>query len=349
MSALAFFVIYLIASSGSSSCLASSDDYAAEVVIPSYESIRIASLQKSSGDTYIFSSQYSPSLITLVRETDIPPGLSVRLQVPTKIESVEQPHIRLVSNSPKNMRDKFSLLFLGWRIECETTQCIFNKNLASIKATRKISGSEVTIEITKPLEPCSSKCYGICLEVHTKQYCIDNALKQDIDSILRYANISDNLAYLLGNYQIIGSGSIVLLDIVPTETTSIDWREAMRQELVFLKNQGIVNVENEDIEEISQLSKGGQAGQNYRIVYNSKNSTWAYYDNLPDAILISDRDCRAYLSPEEPLVLKPKQGIALFYVIPMLITLASLTALTILIVIARFINKPLRKKRSRNI
>jgi hypothetical protein len=112
----------------------------------------------------------------------------------------------------------------------------------------------------------------------------------------------------------------------------------MRQELVALVSKNAVSLSNSDIEQISQLAARGQAGQNYRIVYDSESDSWQYYDLLDNAILTDKRDCQAYKIPSDDVRASP-ESTRIFYLVPLIITLAGVFLLGLLAVIAHIINR----------
>ena len=201
---------------------------------------------------------------------------------------------------------------------------------------------EVTFEINQALSSCDSSCSGVCISTSKDSRCVSRPLKQDIDSILRYTNVSLNFEEVLANYRIVGSEDIVLNDIRPVKNIAVEWSEAMRQELVSLSQKRIITLSRSDIESISSLAKRGQSGFNYRIVQDDKKQ-WVYYDELPDARLTSERDCRAYLLSNDSL-----QNVALqpFYLIPIIITLGSIIALIALIIIANLLTSGGRRRQN---
>lgn len=342
MSFISFMLFYLVASSSAQSCLTSSEDYAAEVVVPSYSLPDILVMAQKEGANYIMRSQYNSGLITLLSEINNPIGLSVRLQLPTEINEVRRPHIRFISSSaPGTIREPHERIFSGWKIQCNVDECLFEKDLVSVTAPRTGPASEIFVEINQELASCSSTCSGVCFKTNSDQKCIDSSIKRDLDILMRYINASSDITPLFNSYRIIGTEGIVVIDIVSSSSYAPDWKEAMRQELVFLKTNGVITLSREQIEDIVSLTRQGRAGQNYRIVLD-QNNTWRYANDIPQALLSEDRDCKSYALP----VLIPKNtDEGYFYLVPLFLLAAGILVFILLIIIARLMNSSHRRDR----
>ncbi len=328
--------IYLVAATDNS-CLTSSDEYAVEAVIPDIMSGPILDLEGQRAGSYIAESAYSKQLLVILQRTSFPTGLSVRLQIPTKEVVVTKPRIKLISSSASGtLKDNVGTIFNGWKIVCTLDTCTFEKDLITITSPKK-ANSGVTVEISSTLVPCSAACSGICIEGSIESKCVDARMRTDLDVILRYSNISVNFKELLESYRIVGSEDLSLTDIQPANSIVVDWEEAMRQQLDYLVSTRVLDMEHSDIEKIAALMKKGQAGQNYRVVYDEQSKEWTYYNNLPDAVLSTARDCNEYSLSRNQLINKVEDS-PNFYLIPMIIGTAGIVLLLILLVIGRLVN-----------
>ena len=320
------------------SCLTSSEEYASEVVIQNYNLENLRKIVQPTNNEYIYSAQYDPKIITIIEETGIPEGLSIRLQIPTEIKEIREPRIKLVSQSStgrirKDLLDNFA----GWDIFCSEDLCVLDRNDVVITIREVTGKQEVTVEIRDRLEECSDSCTGVCFSTTESSKCLDSKTRNDINILFRYANISNRFEDLLDSYKIVGSEEISITDIQPKINPYIDWQEAMRQELVFLTSRQVLNIKRDEIEKIAALSRNGQAGRNYRIVFDFEDSMWKYYDKIFEPLLTSKRDCKAYSSLETKKVLDQDNQKILFYTIPLLILAAGLIFILILIIIAKSI------------
>src|SRR3989344_1658220 len=330
----------------SQNCLTSSEDYSAEVVVPNYDLSSISSQLFKTENTYRYPSHYSSQNLIVVL-SEIEQGLSIKLQMPTKITEVEKPYIKILSSSVSKPRESLPLFFNGWKIECNEIQCVFEKNLITLVASKK-QQSDLTLEFNRALDLCSQSCSGACFAASKDKKCVDSKTLYEIESILRYANVANNFTTVLKNYRVVGSENIQLIEISPIKETLIDWEEAMRQELVWLESSKVISLNKQDIESISSKSSKGQSG-NYRIVYNPSENSWVYYADLPDSVLEDNKDCMGYpvLNPSD-LSTSPKQ---IFYLVPIVIAISSILVLILLILIARLItrNKPHKRVKTEKI
>lgn len=323
------------------SCVTSSEAYAVEVVVPDYNSRALVLLGSKSDSIYVTSSHYSQNLLSLVRENSEPRGLSIRLQRPTEAHEIERPHLKFVSSSSGSVRAGLPPTFNGWRIECAASNCVFDKDFVRIETDNIGGETDVSVEINQELADCSSRCTGQCISAAATNKCIDGVLKNDFDRILVFTNASSSLNSLLQSYRIVGSDKLVISDISPTFNAVVDWKEAMREELVFLSNQGIISLNREEIEQIAGLSEEGQAGKNYRIVFDNTRDEWKYSDDLPGAIFSSELDCRAYQLPSS----NSGNGEAnVFYLVPLFILIGGCAMLLVLILVAKLMSRGKKKK-----
>lgn len=338
-SLLVFIFLLLPFASAAESCLTSSEEYAVEVVVPNYDFSTAIRLTDRVEGNNVKPSEYSEnSLLTIIKETELPDGLSIRVQLPTEIKEVEQPYIKILSSSAQGqLPAQPAQTIASWSTSCGEQSCTFMKGDLSLTAARS-ADPEVTLEISRQLNTCSDSCSGFCFSATSSSRCMDMATESDINNLLRFTRLATNTRELFESYRVVGTENIVVLDVVPTKSTSVDWEEAMRQELVALASKGAISVSNSDIEQISQLAARGQAGQNYRVVYDADSDNWQYYDTTDDAILTDKRDCQAYKMPSEGVKTSP-ESTRIFYLVPLIITLSGILLLGLLAVVAHIINR----------
>ena len=345
---IVFILVFAASSALAQSCLTSSEDYAAEVVLTDYNLLNLRKITSESSGQFSKPAEYDPRLLALFEETSNPQGLSVKLQLPTKINEIKSPSTRILSTSSTGELKKLNIERFGaWQVSCTDEKCDFTQSNKKVSVNTAQQPQEVLVEINEELQTCTESCSGVCFSSAAGSRCIDSKTKNELDTLLKFFGISDEFEDLLASYRIPGSENIVILDIEPEIDPYINWQEAMRQELVVLTKNSVVNLQRDGIEAIASLSKRGQAGQNYRMVYDFRNSQWTYYDKTQGAILTSQRDCREYSSLEKiklnPQVESVQEDInSLFYIVPTAILVLGTLFLIILVAIARSIrNKEL--------
>ncbi len=343
-----FFATLFIFPVYAQTCLTSSEEYAVETVVPSYSLTNLKKISVLSSVGYITNSQYAQDLVTIAKETSIPEGLSIRLQIPTKLNEVKTPHVKIFSTIGEYSIEEINLNSLGgWQILCSENSCSFEKDKKIITINEAGEETEITLEINEKLQPCSETCSGVCITTPSEPLCIDSKTKSEVEVILRYFKMAVKFEDLLDFYKTSNSNEIIFTDIIPEKSPYINWQEAMRQELVFLNSKEVIKVSREDIESIVSLTRRGQAGQNHRIVYAQENQSWTYYNKLPNAMLTSQKDCTSY----EPIKkIQPFTANIIgvtknpFYLVPLILFLVGLLALGILVIIATIIRKRMNQE-----
>ncbi len=340
-----FFILFLAIPIASASCLTSSEQFASEVVIPNYNFAEVPFLGEKFGSSYILSSQYNSDLLVVLQETDFPKGISIKLQIPTEAKPTNIPTFKITSSSfTGSLKENLAPTYVGWQVLCSPTECVFEKGEIKMTA-QKIKEQELVIEISKQLSSCSAACSGICFSTDEDSKCIDSKIRSDLDIILKYSNLSKNTRELLDSYNA-STSKDAISEIIPAINLAIDWKEAMRQELVFLSEINIIEITRVDIEKISSLSKKGQSGQNNRIVFDPIFSFWRYYNEIENATLTTKQDCTIYKTLRESSEEK-NEPVNTIYLVPLIITMAALISFLILLIIAKIIisfNKEREKK-----
>lgn len=348
MSVAALVLFYLVASANTQTCLTSSEEFAAEVVVPEYNNQHAQVLGERLGNARRVDSQYNPEeLLTLLSESTVPSGLSIRLQRPTQVREREKPYLKFTSYSlPGVVRTNLEPLYYGWTIDCTKQECTFEKDLVRVTASADHPERGVTFEIEQNLPSCTDQCPGICVTFAAESRCFNARLKSDVDTLLRHVNLSTTFQEAFNSYRLGGVEGIALQDVVPLTAKTLDWHEAMREELVYLDTQGVIDVTRNDIESITTLAKEGQAGKNYRIVYDKTTKQWMYYEKTEGAVLSSERDCNAYNRAASSANSEQQVPFTPYYLIPLIVGVGGILILIVLIVVARLLRRVTRKHRT---
>ncbi len=325
-------------------CLTSSDEYAVEIVVPDYNLGEVAKLSQIVDRRYMSVSQYNPNLLVIAEESSSPQGLSVRLQLATEKHEIKRPYLKVFSAySLGTLKGNIPSPFLGWRISCFGETCNFKGNDVSISARQLKDSGELTFEITKELAECTDLCTGGCLLLLKKNVCIDRQTQNDIDRVLKHANITEGASSLFSSYRVGNSEGIVIIDLIPSYNFLIDWREAMREELVFLRARNVIKMSNEKLEQAVVLAVRGHAGDAYRIVQDSNTGSWTYANRVPDIVVSTDRECKSYSIRQEPSAGLGDAKISFFYLVPLILGAVAVFLFLVLIIVANY----LRRKRAR--
>jgi hypothetical protein len=344
-------LIFISSINLSFSCLTSSDDYAVEVLIPSFiADYNLANLKplnpEISNNAYFFNSQYS-GLLTIINQEDN--SLSIKLQIPTQKKERTVPYFKLISQlSTKTILNNITLN--NWVFECSSdySSCEFSQP-GLIISTQMLSADKYRIEIESQgidLESCNL-CQGLCV-YDSGAYCIPNSVIKLSTTLLENLNLIKNTEDLIVNKKL-EKGNYQILDIIPIKEMTVDWQQALSQELINLKQKNIINIKDNDIAEISQLAKQGQAGYNKKITFNKDkngNEKWLYYYDSEFPMLTKIKECREtpQLSITGAVVSSQGANLSLYYLIPILFTAFVILFFIASIIIARIIKKKHNKK-----
>jgi len=85
-----------------------------------------------------------------------------------------------------------------------------------------------------------------------------------------------------------------LAEAIDVSADEFDWQEAMRTELAWLRDKGVIaGLSDADIEEIAAACRRGSAGHNSRIVYEA--GRWLpYYETSQPQLLRSSAGCSGF-------------------------------------------------------
>jgi len=328
------------------------NNYAVEVVLnkpgTNYNLYNMGNLEDITikDNKYITSSEYNPNLASILfyehaLTSGKQEGLSVRLQLPTKIQETNLPYLKFISTIIKkeiNISDEF---YNNWEITCSTNEYLLKKQRTTISII-KISKDryEITIETYDNLAKTGVRCFS----KYKNTICITQELKRDIEDILTHIGLISSFNNLFLSYNIINIGNRIIKTLIPSTTLKPDWKEAMRQELVRLRKKGIIEIPDSDIEEIVSLTEQGKAGINSRIIYDENLKAYNYYYKTTLPILKQETDTKPFIFPINQEVDKSTDFISkLYYLIPIILAFILLIIFIILIIIARILAKAKKK------
>ena len=158
----------------------------------------------------------------ILKESKVPEGLSVRLQVPTYVEEIKEPRLKIISSSIDGVFSPISSShFRLWNVSCGDENCLFKRNDMSLQFRSFSDFQEVSIEFTKKLNSCTESCSGTCFFATTESKCVDDKTQRELETVLRLINISDSFESLLESYRISGSEEIIFQDIIPEMEKSL--------------------------------------------------------------------------------------------------------------------------------
>ena len=308
-----------------------------------------------SSNEYIFQSQYNKNLAVILSEnSDLCRRncVSVRLQIPAQTSQTKIPRFVLLSEvygKKINLTEDVAN-YKEWHITFFSDSVELRKNNVRILVNPKLinPNNEVIIEINEKLQNCEN-CDGRCVSSQYGKLCINKKLKEEIEDVLKFSGIINNFDNLFSNYKVVENSEITLTDLKPEiNPDSIDWEEALRQELVWLKNREIIDIGKEDIEKVVSLAGKGKAGHNSRIVYAENEDKWLYYYETKDAQLIQETNCEEFSPLQLPqnLPFFTNLSVSPYYLIPLMASVLLFLILFVLVLIARILNKKKSKKPS---
>jgi hypothetical protein len=349
------FIMAILSQVGVSAlCLQSTNNFASEVLLnkPGID-FKLDSLSNAKNviinqNRYVLQSEYNPNLaVILERDSN---SLSLRLQIPVKAVQTNLQHVKFSSRMLNGKLNVSNGAYNGWTITClegdPIQECEFVKGKTNILISLiSLENYEFTLESYEELGNCNA-CDGICILNVNK--CIDRTIKQDIDDLLKYSGFSSSVNELLTSYRVLGSGKVSINELTPEFNGQIDWQSAMKQELTRLRRENILLITNQEIDDISLLSKEGNAGQNNRIVYGEDkqgSEKWLYYYETKLPSLTNLESCEEFTTSLVPTgAITFSQGqISTLYLVPIVITFFFIVLLVILIITARFITVEKRK------
>ncbi len=343
------FCIFLIVLSlyVEAACLNSADDYAVEVLLNKpgidvdFDAFKDAENIFQIGDSYVIKSNYGGNygvIISKVSDGLCEECMSVRLQIPTESEEKNVNYLIIFLNSLSGEL-KNTGSYKDWITYCSSSQCVFQNENVEIVITKDSGKSNAVIEIVGNVFSCDACEAGTCLKGASGNFCVPETVENEIKDILEFSGLVNEDDKIFFSYQILSSGTRKVTNLVPSGIEA-NWKNALREELAFLKERGISGVSSLAISKISNLAKLGKAGHDSRIVYgeNLKGDNWMYYYETKSPTILNEENCNSFSASSIPSkrVEFSKFYFPIYYTIPLFVTSSILVILLLLIVIGRF-------------
>lgn len=344
MSFTALFLASLLITNIGNQCATPTDEFAVEVVVPNYDVNKLEDDANRYIQLFYAPTRENGELITLFEETNSPKGLSVRIQTPTQAVSTVDPGYSFISTTVGVAKKPLINYYLGWAVSCSDASCVFTKG--NLRLEGSLVTNEATFDIDQDLEPCSSLCDGRCFSTSQQSLCVNRSIEREVEPLLRLTNLSRTFDEFFDSARLLNSNGVTVLTIGPRVEVTQSWSMMMSTELTYWNEQGVLNLTEADIQAISGLARRGQAGSNYRIVYDSENKQWTYYNRLPDTTLTTIKECRVISLEESSSETTPQD---LFYLVPIILGITALLLFAILIVIARALSRHSKKESSKDL
>jgi hypothetical protein len=363
-------------------CISSLDDYAIEVLLNKEDISHNISLLKNAENVnyingeYLLQSASSPDMAVVIKEVSEPfckDCISLKIQIPVNRTTKEISYLEF-SSTIKNKNMNILQDISDWSYNCLGSSCSFYKNNTIISIDNSVKNiSIINVEIIEA--PIESYCGGKIIYSSSGAFCIPKQNIDNIESLLKRLKLINNLDEIFLNYKIESSGVKTFYDFSPKlsytffpflsnqnltknnkdNLDSIKWDIIMNDEIEWIRFNGILSLNINDMREISQLAKLGYSGVNKRIYYGTDSegkNRWMYYyeSNLPKITKI--KNCEDFLDgniPKDFMAVQQTDNtikINLYYLIPIVFSFVLIIILIVLIFISRKkISKQLEKER----
>jgi hypothetical protein len=357
------------------------DDYAVEVLL-NQEDIKIdTDLLKNSknvnifGDSFVIQSSSSENLaviLTNVSNTFCEECFLLRVQIPVKKELKEKSYINLSTTLiGKNINN--TLNTKDWDYYCSSNSCNFYNDGINIFLDNSAK-DVVKIQIEVISDISSDACDGKEIYSSNKYLCIKKEDKDNIEGLLKGLSIIGDFEELFPSYKLTNSGIKSVYEISPDlnenfyffmfnqglsignkeDIKSLKWDVIVNNEIEWLRFNNILSINNNDIKEISNISRLGYSGVNKRIYFSSNNFSeekWGYYYESSIPEMTSVKNCEDFDIISIPkdflkVVYPSTVKINLYYLVPIIFTFILLLVLFVLLTLSRKkINKELEKEK----
>jgi hypothetical protein len=277
------------------SCLNPTDSFAFEVLLNKPEISYDLSLISSSDNvnviknpiTIIYRSHYNKDVAVILRviDTEFVKGLSVRIQVPTKLLKISYPQTNVEVESSNMLRvNEDFLRSLNYKVEGLTKE----GKVKAILTKGNISIAVWSIKTDKEIYS------GIRITI--KNETLTQGLKDELKSIA--------LSFGIGEEEwknsVIKTIMVESADLQPLYSylKNFDFNNAIKVELEWLRdNKVIYGLSDSDIKQISKIAKAGLAGHNSRVVWEDG---WKPYHKTKNPTLIRAIDCGGFSADKLP-------------------------------------------------
>ncbi len=270
-----FFLIGL-----ASACFNPADSFAFEVLLNkpgiSYDLSKFERARNVIvNEEIIYRSHYSDKLAVIIREVNNPVrGLSVRIQIPT--ERVEVNFTEILLTIESNVTPKFE----------EASSLLSSLGYKVLKKSKEVE----LLEAEKDDGKIRISIFGgeksqLSVTIRGE---LNEKLKKELKSIAFAAGFGGEWENAR-----IERKEIFYEDLKPVESVdNFDFKEAVRVELEWLKENGIISgLSKKDIEEISKVAKAGLSGHNSRIVWEDG---WKPYYKTRNPVLLKGMSCESF-------------------------------------------------------
>ena len=272
-------ILILLTPGFAAACFNPTDSFATEVVLNnpnitySVEDLRKSDNITLSNGLTAYRSHYNSSVGVLVYEVkDLNlTGLSVKIQIPTKIVDMAIPiyEINLNKSIIIDSLNFAEAVNLGW-------------NHTSLEKSHELRKNNIGISVFQ-----SGALTNVLVRINDVTTFTEHMRVQISEVLWKIGFASSQSTALSGAEE----GSRVeqwtdlesAVDINPEE---FDFGEAMMTELYWLKENGVISITDSDIQEISQTSERGLAGHNSRIVYDE--GEWKPYFETDNPLLLRE-------------------------------------------------------------
>ena len=362
-------------------CITSLDDYAVEVLLNKKDIQSNIDLLKNAenvnyiNNNFIIQSSSSPNMAIILNKVSEPfcqDCISLRVQIPVNRTKKEVPYIEF-STTINNKNINITGGIENWSYNCLLSSCIFYKDSIIVETDNSVPNkTRINIEIMEDNK--GGYCGGRVIYSLSKAFCITKQNKEDIENLLKEVGVINNFEELFISYKIEGSGTKIIYDFSPqlnedffsslskqnltidneTKLENLNWSTILYDEIEWMRFNGIISININDMKEISKLAKLGYSGVNKRIYYgidSNGNTGWMYYYETAFPILTKFENCEEFDIKNIPsnfiYINQPDQlKISLYYIIPIAFSFALLIVLFVLIFIAKKkIKKELEKER----
>lgn len=272
-------LILLLLSWNVSACVYPTDSFASEILLNKTDvSYNLTELKGSKNvisqkGAVIYRSHYNPDVAVILREINEgdPKGFSVRLQVPTELVNISYPQIRIEIESQKELLLNSLIESLGYEIKGRVLE-------------RKIKAELIKGNIS--IAVWNIKTDGK-LHSGVQIIILNGTLTPELEKELASIVLSFGAGEEAWNNRKTTTQIVKSMDLVPSVNVDInvfDFSEAMKTELVWLRDNKIISgLTDADTNEIVKEAGRGTAGYNSRIVYF--NGSWLPYFRTENPLL----------------------------------------------------------------
>ena len=256
-------------------------------------------------DAIIYRSHYNPDIAVILSESRYgfeDKYLSVRIQIPTQQVQLSMPivMVNLTGDMDVAALDMERAKELGWNVKIsgggqwtiEEGKEDEDNDTAKEEEGKEIQRysyllekGDIYIHIMAS-ERISLEKTQVVIRVNNAAS-LSQGIKDEISDVLVTIGFADSKETALQNADIESRTRewVELAPAIDIDAEKFDWKEAMRIELSWLKDNGVIQgLTDSDISEASSACEKGTAGYNSRIVF--ENGSWLPYHQTDNPVLI---------------------------------------------------------------